>query len=52
MAKFGVRKGLLIEKVPTKEMGELMVPQIHLAHWPRVFKGLGEPVVEVLVGKV
>ena len=27
---FGVRKGLLIKKVPTEKTGALVVPQIHL----------------------
>lgn len=41
--EFRVKKGLLIEKVTAEKMGNLMVPQIHLAHWTRlrVFKGLG-----------
>ena len=30
MSGFGVRKGVLIEKVPTKKMGALIVPPIHL----------------------
>lgn len=43
---FGVRKGLLMEKVPTKRMRDLVMLQIHLACWnrPRDFKGLGEQV--------
>lgn len=44
MSEFGVRKGLLIEKAPTGEMGDLVVFHAHLARWTRlrVFKGLGE----------
>ena len=30
MLKFGVRKGLFFEKVPTEKMGGLVVFQIHL----------------------
>nr|KAF6474774.1 hypothetical protein HJG63_010931 [Rousettus aegyptiacus] len=30
MSEFGVRKGLLIKKVPTEKMGDPLVPQIHL----------------------
>ena len=55
ISEFGVRKVLLIEKAPTRKMGDLMVPQIHLACWTRlkVFKGLGGTrYVEVLVGQV
>lgn len=44
MSGFGIRKSLLIEKVPTGEMGDLVVLHAHLAHWTRlrVFKGLRE----------
>lgn len=39
----GVRKSLLMEKVPAEKMGDLMVPQNHLTHWTglRVLNGLG-----------
>lgn len=30
-SEFGVRKGLLIQKMPTKKIGALIVPEIHLA---------------------
>lgn len=30
MSEFGVKKGLLIEKEPTKKMGDLKVLQTHL----------------------
>ena len=46
MSVFGVRKGLLIKKTPTEKMGDIVVPQIHLASWdrPKVLKGLGEEI--------
>lgn len=39
MLRFCIRKGFLIKKVPTQNMGDLMVPLIHLAYWTglRVF---------------
>ena len=48
MSEFGVRKGLLMEKVPTERLGDLMMPQIHLACCTRsrVLKGLGQQVYE------
>lgn len=32
----GVRKGLLIKKAPSKMMGGLTVPSMHLFHWTRL----------------
>lgn len=34
--EFGVKEGLLIKKVPSEEMGDLIVPQIRLACWTRL----------------
>lgn len=50
----GIRKGLLVKKVPAEKMGDLMVPQILLALWNRfrVFKGLGNRYSEVPMGQV
>lgn len=49
-----MRKGLLGEKPPTEKVGDLMVPQVHLAQWIRLkdFKGLGNRYAEVLAGNV
>ena len=51
-SRFGVRKGLLNEKVTANKMGDLVVPQIYLTRWtkPKVFKKLGEQAC-MLVGQ-
>lgn len=49
--QFGARKGLSIEKAPTEKMGDVMVPQIHLACSTRL-RGWGNRCAKVLVGQV
>lgn len=48
--EFGVRKGVLVEKVPTEKMGHLVMLWIHLAHWTRlrVFRGRGNRSAEAI----
>lgn len=43
VTEFEVRKDVLIHRAPTKVIGDIIVPQIHLAHWTslRVSNGLG-----------
>lgn len=48
MPEFGVKESLLIKKAPTEKMGDLIMSQIHLAHWRRLrnFKGVGETIMQ------
>ena len=51
-SEFGLRKGLWIKKAATEKMGDLVMPQNHLARWTklRVFKGLEEQVCRSTAG--
>lgn len=54
MLEFRIRKVLLIKKMTTEKMGDLMLPHIHLARWTkwRVSKELGNRCAGVLMRQV